>query len=249
MYGLLAEAVAHPPDFSSVIYRLRAQARWHDGKPVTPEDVIFSFEAVEEIQPAVRRLLPPRRQGGEDRRSRGHLHVRRSRQSRIAADRRPAYGAAQALVGRNRRCRQEARRRRDHARAAARQRPLPDQGVRGRPQHRVRAGKGLLGPGPQRQRSGRIISTRCATSISAIRRSRSKPSRRDQARLAHREQSPRTGPPPTISRRSGTSAWCWRSSRSPISASCRRSSSIPGATNSRMPGCAGRSISPSISRR
>src|SRR5438445_735754 len=45
MYGLLAEAVAHPQDFSSVTYRLRAQARWHDGKPVTPEDVIFSFDA------------------------------------------------------------------------------------------------------------------------------------------------------------------------------------------------------------
>jgi microcin C transport system substrate-binding protein len=44
-YGLLAEAVSHPDDFSSVTYRLRAQARWHDGKPVTPEDVIFSLEA------------------------------------------------------------------------------------------------------------------------------------------------------------------------------------------------------------
>jgi microcin C transport system substrate-binding protein len=44
-YGLLAEAVSHPDDFSSVTYRLRANARWHDGKPVTPEDVIFSFDA------------------------------------------------------------------------------------------------------------------------------------------------------------------------------------------------------------
>ncbi len=51
MYGLLAEAVAHPPDFSSVIYRLRAQARWHDGKPVTAEDVIFSFEAEKKYNP------------------------------------------------------------------------------------------------------------------------------------------------------------------------------------------------------
>jgi microcin C transport system substrate-binding protein len=51
MYGLLAEAVAHPPDFASVIYRLRAQARWHDGKPVTPEDVIFSFDAEKKYNP------------------------------------------------------------------------------------------------------------------------------------------------------------------------------------------------------
>ena len=44
-YGLLAEAVSHPEDHSSVTYRLRANAKWHDGKPVTVEDVIFSFNA------------------------------------------------------------------------------------------------------------------------------------------------------------------------------------------------------------
>jgi microcin C transport system substrate-binding protein len=43
-YGLIAEAVRHPDDFSFVSFRLRAEARWHDGKPITPEDVIFSFE-------------------------------------------------------------------------------------------------------------------------------------------------------------------------------------------------------------
>ncbi len=43
-YGLLAEAVSYPDDFSSASFRLRAEAKWHDGKPVTPEDVIFSFE-------------------------------------------------------------------------------------------------------------------------------------------------------------------------------------------------------------
>ena len=42
-YGLLAEAVSYPADFSSVTYRLRSEAKWHDGKPVTPEDVIYSF--------------------------------------------------------------------------------------------------------------------------------------------------------------------------------------------------------------
>ncbi|HEY3641135.1 MAG TPA: extracellular solute-binding protein [Xanthobacteraceae bacterium] len=51
MYGLLAEAVAHPPDFSFVVYRLRPQARWHDGKPVTAEDVIFSFDAEKKYNP------------------------------------------------------------------------------------------------------------------------------------------------------------------------------------------------------
>ena len=50
-YGLLAEAAAHPDDFGWVIYRLRKEARWHDGKPVTPEDVIFSFDALKKYSP------------------------------------------------------------------------------------------------------------------------------------------------------------------------------------------------------
>ncbi len=50
-YGLLAENVNYPDDFSSVTYRLRANARWHDGKPVTPEDVIFSFDAFKKNSP------------------------------------------------------------------------------------------------------------------------------------------------------------------------------------------------------
>jgi microcin C transport system substrate-binding protein len=45
-YGLLAEAMKHPADFSSVSFRLNANAKWHDGVAVTPEDVIFSFESL-----------------------------------------------------------------------------------------------------------------------------------------------------------------------------------------------------------
>lgn len=50
-YGLLAEAAAYPDDFSYVIYRLNAAARWHDGKPVTPDDVVFSFDAFKTNSP------------------------------------------------------------------------------------------------------------------------------------------------------------------------------------------------------
>jgi microcin C transport system substrate-binding protein len=50
-YGLLAEGATHPDDFSWVIYRLRKEARWHDGRPVTPEDVIFSIEALKAQSP------------------------------------------------------------------------------------------------------------------------------------------------------------------------------------------------------
>ena len=44
-YGLLAEAVSYPDDFSSASFRLRVEAKWHDSTPVTPDDVIFSYEA------------------------------------------------------------------------------------------------------------------------------------------------------------------------------------------------------------
>jgi microcin C transport system substrate-binding protein len=51
-YGLLAEAVSYPADRSSVTYRLRANAKWHDGMPVTAEDVIFSLDAFKKNHPA-----------------------------------------------------------------------------------------------------------------------------------------------------------------------------------------------------
>lgn len=47
-YGLLAEALSFPDDMSSVTFRLRPEAKWADGEPVTPDDVIFSFNAAKE---------------------------------------------------------------------------------------------------------------------------------------------------------------------------------------------------------
>ncbi len=52
-YGLIAEAVSCPPDCSSVTFRLRPQARWHDGKQVSADDVIFSFESFKAHNPRV----------------------------------------------------------------------------------------------------------------------------------------------------------------------------------------------------
>lgn len=42
-YGLLAQSVEMPDDRSWVAFTLRDDARWHDGKPVTVADVIWSF--------------------------------------------------------------------------------------------------------------------------------------------------------------------------------------------------------------
>jgi len=67
-YGLLAESVSHPADFSSVTYRLRAGARWHDGKPVTADDVIFSLQAFQKNHPmlsAYYRHVVKAEKGGE----------------------------------------------------------------------------------------------------------------------------------------------------------------------------------------
>jgi len=43
-YGLLAESIEIPDDRLWVAFTLREEARWHDGKPVTVNDVIFSLE-------------------------------------------------------------------------------------------------------------------------------------------------------------------------------------------------------------
>ena len=42
-YGLLAKTIEVPADNSWVAYTLRSEARWHDGYPVTADDVIFTF--------------------------------------------------------------------------------------------------------------------------------------------------------------------------------------------------------------
>lgn len=50
-YGLIAESAAHPDDFTWVVYRLRKEARWHDGKPISAEDVIFTFDTLKKLSP------------------------------------------------------------------------------------------------------------------------------------------------------------------------------------------------------
>ncbi|MBA2126655.1 hypothetical protein DLM45_10540 [Hyphomicrobium methylovorum] len=50
-YGLIAECASYPDDFSSVTFKLRPEAKFQDGQPVTPEDVIFSFDEAKKINP------------------------------------------------------------------------------------------------------------------------------------------------------------------------------------------------------
>lgn len=45
-YGLLAESIETPADRSWVIFNLRPEAKWHDGQPVSADDVVWSFNTL-----------------------------------------------------------------------------------------------------------------------------------------------------------------------------------------------------------
>lgn len=48
MYGLIAEKVEWPDDRSWIEFTLNPKAKWSDGKPITVEDVIFTFNLLAE---------------------------------------------------------------------------------------------------------------------------------------------------------------------------------------------------------
>ncbi|MET0290202.1 MAG: extracellular solute-binding protein [Pseudoxanthomonas sp.] len=53
-YGLLAESIEVAPDLRSVIYRLRPQARFSNGDPVTAEDVVNAYHVLRSPQASPR---------------------------------------------------------------------------------------------------------------------------------------------------------------------------------------------------
>ncbi len=63
LYGLLAESVEWDADRTFVQFNLNPNAKWNDGKPVTPEDVIFTFElcATRDARRSTDASLPLRR--------------------------------------------------------------------------------------------------------------------------------------------------------------------------------------------
>ena len=126
----------------AVTYRLRAEAKWHDGQPVTPEDVIFSLEAFKKHHPQYvayyRHVTKAEKTGDRE----ITFTFDQAGQSRIAADRRPDQRAAEALVGRQGRAGPPARHFADHARSAARLRRLS----RSRPSCRAAASSTSASP-------------------------------------------------------------------------------------------------------
>ncbi|MEL6838434.1 MAG: extracellular solute-binding protein [Pseudomonadota bacterium] len=58
MYGLIAETIEYPEDLSYVAFNMRPEARFHDGEPVTADDVVFTINALKtEGHPYYRNLL------------------------------------------------------------------------------------------------------------------------------------------------------------------------------------------------
>jgi ABC-type oligopeptide transport system substrate-binding subunit len=120
LYGLVAESIDIAPDRSWITFHLNKNAKFHDGHPMTTEDVLFSYEMFRKYGHPVRRrvygliteakILSPY----DIKFTFGGLRPR------IAADPRHHAGAAQALLG-------EARYQQNHAGAAARQRALQNQ--------------------------------------------------------------------------------------------------------------------------
>ena len=54
-HPLVADAFKYPDDYSSATYRIDSRAKWHDGQPITVDDVIWSFKVLKEHSPYYRR--------------------------------------------------------------------------------------------------------------------------------------------------------------------------------------------------
>ncbi|WP_019172651.1 extracellular solute-binding protein [Pseudaminobacter salicylatoxidans] len=54
-HAMIAEAFKYPDDFSSATYRLNPNAKWHDGEPITVDDVIWSFNMLKANSPRYNR--------------------------------------------------------------------------------------------------------------------------------------------------------------------------------------------------
>ena len=57
MYGRLAEGVKIADDFSWVAFKIREGAYWHDGKPITVDDVMFTFNTFKKDAQAWTRVM------------------------------------------------------------------------------------------------------------------------------------------------------------------------------------------------
>ena len=223
-YGLLAET--HRDAGGPLLGDVHAapEARWHDGKPVTVEDVIWSFETLKE-QGRTRSIAPTTRTSS---RSSRPASAASSSPSTDGVNRELPLIIGQLPVLPKHYC-ADARLRADDARAAARQRALQDQVVRARPLDRLRARPGLLGRRSAGQSRPQQLRRRSATSTTATATSRWRRSR-PATTTSGRRTPPSAGRPrydrPDVRRRAGSSR---RRSRHQPAPACRASSSTCAA--------------------
>jgi microcin C transport system substrate-binding protein len=97
-YGLIAQAARFPKDYAWVSFRLRPEAKWHDGSPIRVEDVIFSLQTFRKLHPQLAAYYRHVVKAEKGRRARGQVQLRRAGDPRVAAGYRAADGAASTLV-------------------------------------------------------------------------------------------------------------------------------------------------------
>jgi microcin C transport system substrate-binding protein len=56
-HPLIADAYKYPADYSKATYRLDPRAKWHDGQPITVDDVIWSFQVLKANSPQYSRYF------------------------------------------------------------------------------------------------------------------------------------------------------------------------------------------------
>ena len=118
LYGLLADSADMDPERKSIEFHLDPNAKWSDGEPVTPEDVLFTYEVyTRQGTSALQRPHGPRRQAGKDRRAQRALYLQRQGRPRVSADHRADADHAEARL-------RHGDVRQDDAEAAGRQRSL-----------------------------------------------------------------------------------------------------------------------------
>ena len=238
-YGALAEA--RQPSRRFLLGHLSAapEAKWHDGKPVTPDDVIFSLDAFKKNHPHYsayyRHVVKAEKVGERD--------VKFTFDAPGNRELPQIVGQLTVLPKHWWEGTDSEGRKRDIS-ATTLEKPLGSGPYRikdfvaGRSLtlERVKDHWGARSPYECRPQQFRRAALRIFPRLDG--RARSVQGR--SGRLAHREQRQELGDGLRFPGRQRQARACWRNFRTAVPASCRRSRSTSAATSSRMRGCAAR---------
>ena len=233
LYGLIAESVETPDDRSFVEFTLNPEAKFSDGKPITVDDVIFSFELLRDHGRPNHRSYYQKVSKVEktgDRKVKFTFDASGDREMPLIMGLMPVL--PRHLIDPD-------DLREDELRSAHRQRTLPRRRGEAWPEHQPQARSELLGREASRSRAVSSISTRSATTTTATAEVCSRPSRQAPSTRGRRTIR-RAGRKATTSRRCVTGASSRRNFRSRFPPACRRSCSTRGVHSSPTSACARR---------